>query len=103
VGSLRGKVATGGRLDACRALGGCAAAPPPPPFRPPCVVPNVLGKKLARARTKLRSRHCRLGRVTYVKSTKRKKGRVVAEKPRAGKRLGTNAKVTLVVGRGPKR
>jgi beta-lactam-binding protein with PASTA domain len=63
----------------------------------------VLGKKLASARTKLKSRHCRLGRVTRVKSTTRKKGRVVAAKPRAGKRLGTNATVNLVVGRGPKR
>ncbi len=103
LGSLSGKVASGGRLDACKALGGCAAAPLPPPFQPPCVVPNVVGKKLASARTKLKLRHCRLGRVSYAKSTTKKKGRVVAEKPKAGKRLGANAKIKLVVGRGPKR
>jgi thermitase len=29
--ALNGKVGTGGRLDACKALGGCAPPPPPPP------------------------------------------------------------------------
>ncbi len=100
--SLSSKVSTGGRLDACRAVGGCAVAAPPP-FRPPCVVPNVLGKALSSARTKLKSRHCRLRRVLYARSTKKRKGRVLAEKPKAGHRLGSNAKVDLVVGRGPKR
>jgi subtilisin family serine protease len=101
LGSLSGKVATGGRLDACKAVGACAAAPPP--FSVSCVVPNVLGKTLASARAKLKARHCRLGRISHARSAKRAKGRVVAEKPKAGRRLGANAKVSLVVGRGPKR
>jgi thermitase len=100
--SLSGRVATGGRLDACKAVGACAVAAPPA-FSPPCVVPNVLGKRLAAARTKLRSRHCKLGRVSYVRSTRKTRGRVVAEKPKAGRRLGANAKVGLALGRGPKR
>ncbi|HKG44863.1 MAG TPA: S8 family serine peptidase [Gaiellaceae bacterium] len=103
---LSGKVATGGRLNACRALGGCSAAPPPPPpppFRPPCLVPNVVGQKLPAARAKLRARHCRVGKVAYVKSTKKRKGKVVLEKPRRGRRLGNNAKVNLWIGRGPGR
>ena len=103
LGSLTGKVATGGRLNACKAVGGCSAGPPPPPFKPPCLVPNVIGKKVGAAATALKKRHCRVGKVTYVKSTKKKKGKVIRERPGAGKRLGNNAKVGLWVGRGPKR
>ena len=34
IAGLSGKVATGGRLNACKAVGGCGAgAPPPPPRR----------------------------------------------------------------------
>jgi thermitase len=101
LGSLSGKVATGGRLDACKAVGACTVAPPP--FTTFCLVPNVLGKTLASASAKLKARHCRLGRVSHVRSAKRTKGRVVAEKPKAGRRLAANAKVGLVVGRGPRR
>jgi subtilisin family serine protease len=104
---LSGKVATGGRLNACKAVGGsCGAAPPPPPpppFKPPCVVPNVIGVKLATAKAKIKARHCRAGKLTYVKSTTKKKGKVVVEKPKAGKRLGNDAKVSLWIGKGPKR
>ena len=97
VPALAGKVATGGRLDACKAVGGCGAVVVPPP----CSVPNVVGKKLAAARTALVSHHCKVGKVTRVKSTTRQKGRVVREKPVAGKRLAANAKVGLWVGKGP--
>ena len=96
LGSLRGKVASGGRLDACKAVGACPATA----FKPPCVVPNVVGKKLAAARSKIRARHCRLGPVRYVKSARRKQGKVVRESPRAGKRLGADARVRLWLGRG---
>jgi thermitase len=98
--SLGGKVATGGRLNACKAVGGCGSAPPP--FKPPCVVPNVVGKKLGAAKLKLKARHCKVGALRYVKSAKKKKGRVVREKPASGKRLGNNAKVSLWIGRGPR-
>jgi thermitase len=98
--SLGGKVATGGRLNACKAVGGCGSAPPP--FKPPCVVPNVVGKKLGAAKLKIKARHCKVGALRYVKSTKKKKGRVVREKPAPGKRLGNNAKVSLWIGRGPR-
>ena len=101
--SLRGKVATGGRLNACRAVGGScpAGGPPPPPLTPPCAVPNVIGKKLATAKSRIKARHCRLGKLSYVKSTRKQKGKVVKESPKAGKRLGSNAKVNLWFGKGP--
>ncbi len=95
LGSLTGKVSTGGRLNACRALGGCGAV-----FKPPCVVPNVVGRKLGAARATINSRHCKVGHVRYVKSTKRKSGKVVRESPASGRRLGNNAKVSLWLGRG---
>jgi subtilisin family serine protease len=97
--SLAGKVVTGGRLDACKAVGGCGAVV----VKPPCTVPKVVGRKLARARTAIASHHCRVGKVTRVKSTKKQVGRVVREKPGAGKHLGASAKVSLWVGKGPAR
>src|SRR4029078_4653945 len=47
--SLRGKVATGGRLNACRAVGGScpAGGPPPPPLTPPRAAPHASGATLA--------------------------------------------------------
>jgi subtilisin family serine protease len=99
---LKGRLGTGGRLNACRALGGCAAAGPA--FTPPkCVVPNVVGKKLRVAKARIKARHCRVGKLRYAKSTKRKKGRVLRVKPAAGKHLKNGAKVTLTVGRGSRR
>jgi thermitase len=94
--SLTGKVATGGRLDACRALGGCGGVA----FKPPCVVPNVVGKKLRAARAKISARHCKLGRLGYLKSSAKRKGTVVRESPAPGKRLGNSAKIRLWLGRG---
>jgi hypothetical protein len=94
--SLTGKVSTGGRLNACRSLGGCGGAV----FKPPCVVPNVVGRKLGAARATIKSRHCKVGHVRYVRSTKRKRGKVVRESPASGRRLGNNAQVSLWLGRG---
>ena len=94
VASLNGRVATGGRLNACKAVG-CGAA-----LKPPCVVPNVLGKKLGAASAAIKGRHCKVGHLHYLKSTKKKKGRVIRESPASGRHLGSDAKVNLWLGRG---
>ena len=94
VASLNGRVATGGRLNACKAVG-CGAA-----LKPPCVVPNVLGKKLGAASAAIKGRHCKVGHLHYLKSTKKRKGRVIRESPASGRHLGSNAKVNLWLGRG---
>jgi len=94
VGSLSGKVATGGRLDACKAVG-CGTS-----LKPPCVVPNVIGKKLGVASATIKGRHCKVGHLHYLKSTVKKKGRVIRESPAPGKHLGSNAAVSLWLGRG---
>jgi peptide/nickel transport system substrate-binding protein len=75
-------------------------APPPPPPPPPrvrCVVPRVIGLRLARARTRIRARHCSVGRIRRARS--RRVGRVIGQSPRPGTVRARGAKVRLVVGR----
>jgi len=73
--------------------------PPPPSFVLPCRVPHVVGKPLAKARTTIRRAHCRVGRVRYKRAPLKKRGRVLAQSPRPGRRLANGARVSLVVGR----
>jgi PASTA domain len=84
-----------------------APPPPPPPptqsrprAQPRCVVPNVKGKAVARARTLLSARRCRLGRVARAYSRKVKKGRVIFQSRRPGLRLARGTRVNVVVSRG---
>src|SRR5207247_10381511 len=58
--------------------------PPPPPRR--CIVPRVIGLKLAKARSRIVRAHCRVGRVTRKFSSRRKKGKILAQSPRPGRR-----------------
>ncbi len=74
------------------------ACPPPPPARK-CRVPRVVGKKLATARTAIRRARCSVGRIRRARS-RRAKGRVVGQSPRAGRRVRDGTRVNLVVSRG---
>jgi uncharacterized delta-60 repeat protein len=65
-----------------------------------CVVPNVKGKTLVQARRLLASKRCTLGKVTKAYSRKVRKGRVISQRPSAGRRLARGAKVHLKVSRG---
>jgi uncharacterized repeat protein (TIGR01451 family) len=69
---------------------------------PKCRVPKVIGKKLAPAKSRIKAAHCRVGKITKKKSSKKKKGRVLAQSPKPGKTLPAGAKVKLTVGKGPK-
>jgi beta-lactam-binding protein with PASTA domain len=60
------------------------------------VVPNVVGLKLRRARTKLLKLELN---PRVVRFTRGKPGRVVAQKPRAGVAAARNLEVRLIVGR----
>jgi hypothetical protein len=73
------------------------ANPPPPPK--PCVVPNVKGKKLAAAKSAIKSHHCSVGKITKVKSSPSHRGKVISQSPKAGKHLKHGAKVALKVGK----
>jgi beta-lactam-binding protein with PASTA domain len=63
----------------------------------------VVGRLLPRAKTRIRGAHCRVGTVTYVVSSRKRKNRVLWEKPAAGRRLKNGARISLRVGRGPLR
>lgn len=83
------------------------APPPPPAPQPPvpvtapvCSVPRVVGRTLVRARRMIRARHCSIGRVRRVHSSRARRGHVVRQSPRAGTRLRNRGRVHLVVGRG---
>jgi PASTA domain/Fibronectin type III domain/Divergent InlB B-repeat domain len=67
---------------------------------PSCVVPNVKRKTLSKAKRSIAAAHCRTGRVTKAKSKTVPKGRVIAQSPKAGKKLASASKVNLVVSRG---
>lgn len=70
-------------------------------FTPACIVPRVVGKTLGAAKRTLKAAHCGVGKITTAYA-KQKKGRVAAQKPRAGKRLKSGAKVALTVSKGKK-
>jgi len=66
-----------------------------------CVVPPIVRKTLARARSALHDAGCSLGRVRRVFSSRVSKGRVVSQHPDAGNILpgGTAVDVALSKGR----
>jgi hypothetical protein len=69
----------------------------------PCVVPNVVGLTVGKARSKIARSHCGVGSVRRTTSAASKKGKVLAQTPRTGKRLNGGARVNLVIGKGPRR
>lgn len=68
-----------------------------------CVVPKVIGKPLAAARSAIKHGHCSVGKVARSYSAKVKSGRVIAQKPRAGTRLALGSKVKLTVSKGKRK
>jgi beta-lactam-binding protein with PASTA domain len=67
---------------------------------PKCVVPNVKGKPLTTARKKISAAHCKVGKVTHVRSKTVKKGKIVSQKPKPATKLAAGGKVKLVVSKG---
>jgi Tol biopolymer transport system component len=68
------------------------------PVTPPqCVVPRVIGLRLAAARMRIKRANCRVGRIRRARS--RRVGRVLSQSPRAGSRQAHGTRVNLVVGR----
>ena len=93
-----------GLVDALAAYNGYTPPPPPPPpppfTRPKCVVPNVLHMKLAKARAKIRKRHCGVGKITKKHSSATNKGRVIKQSPKASSRKRASGfRVRLTVGK----
>jgi uncharacterized delta-60 repeat protein len=69
-------------------------------FKALCIVPKLKGKKLRAAKRALKKAHCSVGKVTRVSSARVRKGRVIAPKPRPGKKLAPGARIKLVVSKG---
>jgi beta-lactam-binding protein with PASTA domain len=65
-------------------------------------VPAVKGKLLRVARSRIKAAHCSLGKIRQARS-KKKRGLVIAQKPRAGRTLPLGGRVNLVVSRGHRR
>ena len=68
-----------------------------------CVVPNVRGKSLSRAKGQIRRAGCVTGSIRRAFSGSVRRGRVISQTPRAGARLRRGAKVNLVLSKGRKR
>jgi beta-lactam-binding protein with PASTA domain len=60
-------------------------------------VPRVIGLTLRRAKTKIRAKHCSVGRIRRAHS--RRVGRVIGQSPRPGTVKRRGFPVKLVVGR----
>lgn len=65
-----------------------------------CLVPKVVGKKLAAAKQAIAKAKCQTGSIKGAHSGSVKKGRVISQKPAAGTRLAKGGKVRLVVSKG---
>jgi eukaryotic-like serine/threonine-protein kinase len=70
---------------------------------PRCVVPNVKGKTVAKAKAALKAKRCAAGKVAQAFSAKVKKGRVIRQSKRPGTRHPRNTKVNLTVSKGARR
>jgi N-acyl-D-amino-acid deacylase len=68
-----------------------------------CVVPRVVRKKLAAARSALAEADCSVGHVRRVFSKRIARGRVASQRPAAGTRLEAGGAVDLVVSKGRRR
>jgi subtilisin family serine protease len=76
-------------------------ASPRPPLRA-CVVPRVRGARLAVAKARIRRAGCQVGRVRSSNSRLRR-GRVIENRPGAGRRVARGTRVNLTVSRGRRR
>jgi hypothetical protein len=65
-----------------------------------CVVPNVRGEKLAKAKKSILSAHCAVGKVKRSHSRHVKKGYVVSQGTHKGKSLAAGTKIALTVSAG---
>jgi hypothetical protein len=80
-------------------VGSAQPPPPPPPPAARCKVPKVVGKKLPAAKRAITRARCRVGRVRKARS-RRARGRVVSQSPRAGVSRPRGTRVNLIVSRG---
>jgi hypothetical protein len=67
---------------------------------PKCVVPKLNGKPLKAAEHAIRTHNCTVGKVKHAASRTIRKGHVISQRPKPGRRQKHGAKVSLVVSKG---
>jgi hypothetical protein len=75
-----------------------APRPEPPPAK--CAVPRLTGKTMSAAKRAIRAHGCSVGKITRARSRTIRKGRVISQKPKPGRRLKHGARVSFVVSKG---
>ena len=65
-----------------------------------CIVPELKGKKLKPAKRALMKAHCTPGRITRKYSKVVRRGRVISQKPRAGRHRPMSTKVNFTLSKG---
>jgi hypothetical protein len=65
-----------------------------------CYVPYVTGEVMRSAKRAIESASCRVGKVSRISATRRRRGRVISQSPKPGARRAKYATVDLTVGRG---
>lgn len=93
---------------------GPSVAPPPPPTPPVhatpkpkrrikprirCVVPTLAHLRLTDAKKRVSRAHCRVGKITRRRSSRRNRRHVLGQNPRAHTHLALGAKIRITVGR----
>ncbi|MGH3080169.1 MAG: PASTA domain-containing protein [Gaiellaceae bacterium] len=68
-----------------------------------CVVPNIRGRTLVKAKAAIKRSRCRTGRVRKAYSRAVRKGLVISQTPRAGVRMRVGTRVDLLVSKGKRR
>lgn len=71
-------------------------------FKPLCVVPKLKGKTLKAGKSAIARAHCSVGKVTRAYSTKVKRGRVIAQRPKPGKKLAAGSRIRFELSKGKK-
>jgi Tol biopolymer transport system component len=92
----------GGERLVRRAARGHALAPESWGSAPPlvCRVPRLRNKPLRAAKRAIRRANCRVGKINRGRSSTIRRGRVISQRPRAGTRRPSGARVRLTVSRG---
>ena len=85
--------------DGTYGAGKLALGPSPRPVLRVCVVPRLRGATLAVARSRIRRAGCSVGSVRRTRN-RLKRGRVVAQKPAAGRRASLRGRVNVTLSRG---
>jgi PASTA domain len=65
-----------------------------------CIVPKLQRKTLKAAKIAIRTHNCTLGKITHATSRTIKKGHVISQRPKPGRRLNHGVRVNLVVSKG---